>query len=132
MGGAAAPCSRHSKVINDAVNDAEGVLPTDGFGRIVKIGMQVVHADSIRERRGEAIFGASSERPGGIVYVPSAESAGSIWKGTVNLCAAEERVNISGYPVPVRREKHGTSKVAKHVRTMSASQDVHGPRVANI
>lgn len=100
---------RHAKVIDETVHDADVVLALDGCGRLEEMHMQVIDADAKRERRGEAVFGAPTDRPGGIVDVGSAESTDSAWNGPSNLCAAHEQMKIRAHQVAAGGAKHGTS-----------------------
>jgi hypothetical protein len=63
---------RFANVINDAVDDAQVVLPTYDSGRVEEMSVEAIDRDAKPERRGKAVLGAATKVQGRIVYVACA------------------------------------------------------------
>jgi hypothetical protein len=58
-----------ANVINDAVDDAQVILPTYDTGRVEEMGMEAIDGDAKPERRGKAVLGTATKVQGGVVDV---------------------------------------------------------------
>ena len=122
----------HPGIKDDAVNDANVVLPANGCRRVVEMSLQIIDADAESEGRREAVFNAAANSPGWIVNVTCIQATISVWKGSGDTCSTGEEMNIRAQRVAIRGIKHGTNQVAEHAYGMSRAVDVRGALITKV
>lgn len=121
-----------AEVIDDAVGDAQAVLPADRYRRIEEIGAHVIDADSNAPAPRNGVFHAAAHRPSGIVDETRKEPsvAGGSWPGGSR--AAHKKMKMYIHRPRVGEAKGGTDEVGELAQGISAVQEVRGPGVVEI
>jgi hypothetical protein len=121
-----------ANVINDAVDDAQVVLPAYDSGRVEEMSVQAIDGDAKPERRGKAVLGAATKVQGGVVNLAYIQTATRALKCSGNPCPAGQYMSRRAQRVAAPDRKRRTEQVAEHTSAMSTVGHTRSARVTKV